>query len=97
MTKISALRSAALAGAILALGLGAPALALTPEEEIRLYDQPRQIDGFLLNGSAPAFDVEATGSVVVPEASASLAPAATADEPFFANHERIRLQSDYGE
>jgi hypothetical protein len=62
MTKIH--RTLFLAGLALAAA-SSPALAFTPDE-VTLYDQPQQQDGFFKPQAGPARDVDATGSIGAP-------------------------------
>lgn len=65
MSKFS--RSLIIAG--FALSAAGPALAVVPDE-VTLYDQPQQQDGFLQRSNGSTVDVLATGSIVVPQAFA---------------------------
>ncbi|WP_349367980.1 hypothetical protein [Salinarimonas sp.] len=65
MTKITH----TLAAAAVALATSfSPALAYTPDE-VTLYDQPQQQDGFFKPQARTAHDVDVTGSIRAPLAS----------------------------
>lgn len=79
-----------LALASLALGAAGPAFAAATA--VTIYDAPQQQDAFFQMQTGNAADVAVTGSLGVPATTGALS-ASTGAMPFWAAHERIRVNA----